>query len=120
MIDMTVFPEWIAVIVALFLVGGAAVTLVGSLGLVRLRSFYQRLHAPTLATSLGGALIVVASALFFTAARGRPVLHEILILGFLVVTTPVTLMLLARAGLYRDRAEGSDGVPLPRPPRDRP
>jgi multicomponent K+:H+ antiporter subunit G len=27
------------------------------------------------------------------------------------VTTPVSLMLLARAALYRDRSEGNDGVP---------
>ena len=38
-------------------------------------------------------------------------LHEVLIAVFMVVTTPVTLMLLARAALYRDRREGSAGVP---------
>jgi multicomponent K+:H+ antiporter subunit G len=31
------------------------------------------------------------------------VLHELLIAGFVTVTTPVTLMLLGRAALYRDR-----------------
>jgi multicomponent K+:H+ antiporter subunit G len=117
MIDMAALPVWIAVLVGLLLVAGAGVTLVGSFGLVRLSSFYQRLHAPTLGTSLGGALILLASSLFFTIGEGRPVLHEILILGFIVITTPVTLMLLARAGLYRDRAEGNDGVPVS-PPRN--
>ena len=43
--------------------------------------------------------------------HGRPVLHEILIGVFLTVTTPITLMLLVRAALYRDREEGSDTVP---------
>ena len=38
--------------------------------------------------------------------HGRPVLHEILIGVFLTVTTPITLMLLVRAALYRDREEG--------------
>ncbi len=32
---------------------GAGFTLVGSLGLLRLRDFYSRLHAPTKATTLG-------------------------------------------------------------------
>ena len=32
---------------------GAGFTLIGSLGLLRLRDFYSRLHAPTKATTLG-------------------------------------------------------------------
>ncbi|MCE3257342.1 MAG: multisubunit potassium/proton antiporter, PhaG subunit, partial [Nitrobacter vulgaris] len=40
-----------AVLTAVFLVSGAAVTLVGSLGLLRLRTFYERVHAPTLGTT---------------------------------------------------------------------
>jgi multicomponent K+:H+ antiporter subunit G len=45
--------------------------------------------------------------------EARPVVHELLILVFVVVTTPVTLMLLARAALYRDRAEGRDVAAQP-------
>jgi len=37
--------------------------------------------------------------------------HEVLIFIFVTVTTPVTLMLLARAALYRDRAENNGNVP---------
>ena len=37
---------------ALILVG-AGFTLIGSLGLLRLRDFYSRLHAPTKASTLG-------------------------------------------------------------------
>jgi multicomponent K+:H+ antiporter subunit G len=37
--------------------------------------------------------------------------HEILIAIFVTLTTPITLMLLARAALYRDRSEGSTIVP---------
>jgi multicomponent K+:H+ antiporter subunit G len=39
------------------------------------------------------------------------VVHEILIAVFVTLTTPVTLMLVVRAALYRDRAEGSTDVP---------
>ena len=35
---------------AILLVGGAAITLIGSVGLLRLRGFYDRVHAPTLGT----------------------------------------------------------------------
>ncbi|EHJ58348.1 monovalent cation/proton antiporter, MnhG/PhaG subunit [Novosphingobium pentaromativorans US6-1] len=37
--------------------------------------------------------------------------HEILIGIFVTLTTPVTLMLLARAALYRDRRAGETDVP---------
>jgi multicomponent K+:H+ antiporter subunit G len=78
---------------------------------LRLRSFYDRIHAPTLGASWGTAAIVMASMIFFTVLESRPVLHEILIGIFVTVTTPVTLMLLGRAALYRDRAEDSPDVP---------
>ena len=108
MIDPATLPEWAAVLVAVFLLGGAAITLIGTIGLWRLPTFYQRIHAPTLGTSLGGGFVLLASALYFTIGTGRLVVHEALIFAFILITTPVTLMLLARAALYRDRAEGND------------
>lgn len=110
-------PLWAAVPVALLLLVGAALGLTGSIGLLRLRSFYERVHAPTLGTTLGIGSILLASMLFFSVMQTRFVLHEILITVFMVVTTPVTLMLLARAALHRDRAEGSPDVPPPLEPR---
>ena len=43
--------------------------------------------------------------------KGRPVVHEVLIALFLTITTPVTLMLLGRAALYRDRTEQQPDIP---------
>jgi multicomponent K+:H+ antiporter subunit G len=106
-------PLWAALPVSLLVLFGAALGLTGSIGLLRLRSFYERLHAPTLATTLGIGSILVASMLFFSVVQTRPVLHEVLITVFVVVTTPVTLMLLARAALHRDRAEGDPDAPGP-------
>jgi multicomponent K+:H+ antiporter subunit G len=102
--------------VALLLLLGAGLALTGSIGLVRLRGFYERIHAPTLGTSLGTGCILLASMLFFSVLQARLVQHEALIGIFTVLTTPVTLMLLARAALYRDRREGSDDVPQPPAP----
>ncbi len=104
-------PAWAAVVVGVLALLGALLALVGSVGLLRLRNFYQRVHAPTLGTTLGTFLMVAASIACFSVLHGRPVLHEILIGGFLTVTTPITLMLLVRAALYRDREEGSEHVP---------
>lgn len=104
-------PAWAAVATALLLLLGATLTLIGSLGLLRLASFYDRVHAPTLGTTLGIGSVLIASMLFFSVLQTRPVLHELLIAMFMVVTTPITLMLLARAALYRDRREGTEDVP---------
>jgi multicomponent K+:H+ antiporter subunit G len=94
-----------AVVISLFLVFGAGITLIGSLGLLRLRTFYQRVHAPTLGTTLGAVSIVFASMIHFSALATRPVLHEVLIVVFVIVTTPITLMILVRAAAFRDEAE---------------
>lgn len=106
-------PAWAAVLTALLLLLGAGLTLTGSLGLLRLGSFYDRIHAPTLGTTLGIGCVLAASMVFFSVLQTRLVLHELLIGVFMVVTTPVTLMLLARAALYRDRREGGEEVPPP-------
>ena len=104
-------PEWAAILTASLVLAGAAITLIGSLGLLRLKSFYERLHAPTLGTTLGTGCIVLASMIYFSVLQTRPVLHEILIAVFVTVTTPVTLMVLVRAALFRDRVERAQAGP---------
>jgi multicomponent K+:H+ antiporter subunit G len=105
-------PVVAAVAVALFLLLGAALALIGAIGFLRLPTFYERLHAPTLGTSWGVGGIMLASMIYFSVASSRLVFHEILIGLFVTVTTPITFMLLARAALHRDRAERNGDVPL--------
>ncbi|TPE49249.1 monovalent cation/H(+) antiporter subunit G [Amaricoccus solimangrovi] len=98
-------PPAVALLVAALLVIGAGLTLIGAVGLLRLPTFYERIHAPTLGTSGGTAGIVTASMVLFSVLAGRLAVHELLIGFFVTITTPVTLMLLGRAALYRDRSE---------------
>jgi len=112
----TELPLWAAVLVASCVLLGAFFTLIGCLGLVRLKTFYHRVHAPTLGTSFGTLLVLVGSVMYFSLTQGRPAVHEALIFVFVSVTTPVTLMLLARAAIYRDRAEKNGNVPSPEGP----
>lgn len=111
-------PAWAAIIVGLLVFGGAAITLVGSLGLLRLRTFYDRVHAPTLGATMGMIAILLASMICFSVLQTRAVAHELLIAIFVTLTTPVTLILLARAAIYRDRSEGGPDVPSDSPIRD--
>lgn len=104
-------PMPIALVISACLLGGGIFALAGAIGLVRLQSFYQRVHAPTLGSSMGMALILTSSILFFSVTRGALVLHEILIAVFLTLTTPISLMLIVRAALARDRQAGDPDVP---------
>lgn len=113
MTDAADISSWTALVVALLVLGGAVFAFLGSLGLVRFRTFYDRIHPPTLGSSLGVALIALGSMVYFSAQGSRISVHEILLFLFVTVTTPVTFMLLARAALYRDREEGSPDVPPP-------
>jgi multicomponent K+:H+ antiporter subunit G len=53
-------PAWAAALTADSLLMGALITLVGSLGLLRLGTFYERVHAPTLGTTLGTVFVALA------------------------------------------------------------
>ena len=106
-------PVWAALLISFLVLLGAGFTLIGAIGLLRLKTFYERMHAPTLGSTWGTAGILLGSIVFFSVVQSRPVLHEVLIAIFVTVTTPVTLTLLARAALYRDRTDGSTQVPPP-------
>lgn len=103
-------PNWTAMLTSVLVLVGAGLTLIGSLGLLRFKSFYERVHAPTLGSTLGAGAILIASAIYFSVLQTRLVLHEVLIAIFMTVTTPVTLMLLVRAALHRDWSEGRGEV----------
>jgi multicomponent K+:H+ antiporter subunit G len=98
-------PLFSGILTAMLLIGGAAITLTGSLGLLRLRSFYERVHAPTLGTTLGTSCVALASIINFSALGSRLAVHELLIIVFVTVTTPISLMVLVRAAVLRDRFE---------------
>lgn len=95
---------WIEILVAFFLIAGGVITLLGAVGLLRLRDFFQRMHGPTMGNTTGAICVLNASMLYFSVQAGKPQLHEILITLFLLMTSPVTNMLLARAALHRQRS----------------
>lgn len=104
-------PLWLAWTIVIPVVLGAAMSFLGATGLVSLKSFYDRVHAPTLGATMGCFLIVAGSIALPLATEGRLLLRDALIVVFITLTTPVTLILLARASVYRDRVEGQAGAP---------
>jgi len=88
------------IFLSLLILVGAGFVLIGSLGLLRLRDFYSRLHAPTKATTLGVGSLLIASAVFFSHQDEGLSLHEILVTLFLFITAPVGAHLMAKAALH--------------------
>ena len=100
---MTGLPLWIAVPSALLLILAGLVTLTGSLGLLRLPSFRERIHAPTMGMTLGAFCVALAATLVASQLQHRPIVHEWLICVFLFLTAPVTTILLMQSSRRRER-----------------
>lgn len=95
-------PLWAAMPVSFFLILGGCIIVIGALGLMRLPDFYQRIHAPAITITLGTGCVLIASMIYFSVTRSRPVIHELLITLFLLLTAPIVSMMLARAAVYRE------------------
>ena len=54
---------------------------------------------------MGTAFIAIASMIYFSALGTGPVLHELLIIVLVVTTTPIGLLILVNAALFRDKSE---------------
>jgi multicomponent K+:H+ antiporter subunit G len=97
-------PAWAAIPAGVLLIIGGLLVVIGSFGLLRMPSFYARMHPPT----LGTGCVLIASMLVSSAVAGRPVLHELLITLFLVMTTPVSAITLMAAAISRSRTRTSE------------
>ena len=87
----------------LFVLGFSVVfVLLGSLALVKLSSFFHRIHGPTKASTLGVGCILVASILYHTVHGVGMHPRELLITVFLFLTAPVAAPRL----LHRDEDGG--------------
>lgn len=104
-------PLIAAIPFVLLLLTGSVIALVGALGLLRLPTFYQRIHGPAITITFGTGSILLASMIYFTALQARPVIHELLITIFLFLSAPVTAMLIMRAAVYRDLRKAKNKKP---------
>lgn len=105
---MNAVSLWIEIPVALLLLAASLLALCGAIGLLRMKDFFQRMHPPALASTLGAWCVALASILYFSALKSEPVIHAWLIPILLSITVPVTTLLLARTGLFRKRMAGAD------------
>ncbi len=79
----------------IMLVGGALFAVVGGIGMLRLPEFYTRMHAASI-TDTGGALLILGGLLL--QAPDWPVaVRLVLVLVFLLFTSPTATHALAKA-----------------------
>ncbi len=83
--------------VSILVLLGAGFALLGSIGLARFPDLLTRLHGPSKATTLGIGALLLASIVWFSGSGGGASVHELLITLFLVITTPVSAMFIAKA-----------------------
>lgn len=93
---------------------GSFFILVGAIGLCRFRNLFQRLHAPTKASTLGIGMLLVAS-MIAAWREGRPGFAELLITLFVFLTAPVSASLLAQAAIRRRQKGGPPDTPSATP-----
>ncbi len=99
---------WVEIPVAIMLLLSSLFALIGAIGLVRMKDYFQRMHPPALASTLGAWCVALASIIYFSALKSGLVLHAWLIPILLAITVPVTTLLLARAALFRKRMAVDD------------
>jgi multicomponent K+:H+ antiporter subunit G len=98
-------PLWADIALGVLLVAGSVIALIGSIGLATLTSFYQRLHGPTKASTLGLGCTLLASILLFSVSHRSMSVHELLITGFVFLTAPISAHMLIRAVLASHAAD---------------
>lgn len=104
-------PIWAQWLVGILAVGGSAIAFLGSLGLLRLRTYYERVHAPSIIATMGCWLTMWAAIIFFSASGRGPAFSLLLIAIFVGVTVPITTIFLMRAALFRSRRAGENVPP---------
>ena len=106
---MTVdIPLWVEIIASVLIVLSGIVTLIGNLGLVTLKYFRRRIHAPTLGNSLGLWFLMCASMLISYVLGDRLFFHEMLVVIFIFMTSPISWTLLMRSYVLREARDNHE------------
>jgi multicomponent Na+:H+ antiporter subunit G len=87
----------IAIVAAVLVLLGSALTVLAGVGIVRLPDVFIRMHAATKVGTLGSGLIIAGVALHF--ADPSVVIRCVLVVFFLLLTAPIGAHMIGRAAL---------------------
>jgi multicomponent K+:H+ antiporter subunit G len=89
---------------AICLLIGSSFIAVGVIGLLKFNYPMTRLHAPTKVGTIGIGMLLLAS-ISHSYSLGETSFHELLIMGFLFVTAPISANFIAKVNIHRDECE---------------
>jgi len=92
------------------LVVGSIFTLVGAVGLLKFNDGMTRLHAPTKVGTVGVGALLLAS-IIFNGVFGEGAIQELLIMGFLFVTAPISAHFIAKVNMHRGACDTPPELP---------
>ncbi|MFZ4289842.1 monovalent cation/H(+) antiporter subunit G [Variovorax sp. HJSM1_2] len=105
------FSLWVDALISLLVLVGALLALIGSVNVLRLPTFFQRLHAPALGATAGCACVVLATVTYFSFKEEQFIPQAIAIILFMALTTPMVTIFLMRAALFRERQSSNASLP---------
>ncbi|EZH67860.1 monovalent cation/H(+) antiporter subunit G [Geomicrobium sediminis] len=86
----------IEILISIFIIGGCLLSLIGSLGIIRLKDIYGRMHAATKSATLGVILIIIGTFITFMG-RGTLLFSLFFTILFVFLTAPVAAMIISRS-----------------------
>ncbi|MDI3535427.1 MAG: multicomponent Na+:H+ antiporter subunit [Thermosediminibacterales bacterium] len=95
----------IEILISILILVGSLFVLVSSIGFLRFRDIYSRMHAVTKATTAGVCLTLMASLLYFSSHGNGINGKTVVIILFLFITAPVGAHVISKAAYFT-------GVPL--------
>ena len=93
-------PLWAEITIAALVLAGATIALLGSWGLLRLKTYFERVHAPSIIATMGCWCIMLGTIVYFSLQGQGLALHALLIALFVAITVPVTNIFLMRSALF--------------------
>lgn len=88
------------------IVAGSALCVIGGIGMLRLPDLYTRIHAASVADS--GGMLLLLTGLMIQAGLGLTTVRLLLIVVFLLITSPTATHALARAARHDGVAPEAD------------
>nr|WP_245723020.1 monovalent cation/H(+) antiporter subunit G [Natribacillus halophilus] len=86
----------IEILISIFVLLGSFLSLIGSLGIMRLPDIYSRMHAATKSATLGVVLLILGTFTYFLG-EGIFSLQLLLTIAFVFLTAPVAAMIISRS-----------------------
>jgi len=97
--------EWIA---SFFLIAGALFMLIASIGVLKLKDAYQRMHAVTKAPSLGAVLMILSTIVYFHDVWLA--IEGLLVIAFIFMTNPLGTHMLGRVSHLMHIQKSNDTI----------